>query len=213
MVYFFLVIVNFTDKRAEVIYSGDRLDPQQRLSLGELGKSLDDLQKIQERLAILSRSTDEMLVRTPFLQYTHLKGTTRYCIDAYSKKSNWRIFFEWKDEKIVNVELVQSKEMDTAYEAGSAETIYLGQRLDLAQREFLGELAARNIYLKKTQERLAFLRRATREDLNKIPYLSYQGTAETGRYSIDAYSEKAPWKIVFGWKDGKAHDVRIVKEI
>ncbi len=41
------------------------------------------------------------------LYYHSLHGTSRYSIDAYSRKSKWRITFLWKDEEMTDVLLVR----------------------------------------------------------------------------------------------------------
>ena len=63
--------------------------------------------KAFERLAILNEADEKSLMLIPLLHYHKLKGTAKYSIDANSRKSPWRITFQWEDAEMTNVELVR----------------------------------------------------------------------------------------------------------
>ena len=63
--------------------------------------------KAFERLAILNEADEKSLMLIPLLHYHKLKGTAKYSIDADSRKSPWRITFQWENAEMTNVELVR----------------------------------------------------------------------------------------------------------
>ncbi len=54
-----------------------------------------------------SRWDAYLLLLMPFLHYHRLKGSARYSIDADSRKSAWRITFEWENFQMKDVQLVR----------------------------------------------------------------------------------------------------------
>jgi len=95
------VIESFADKTTGKIFRGEDLSRKEQRALGAL-----NLAKAFERLAILNRADSRMLGQIPFLFYHKLHGTSRYSIDADSRKSKWRITFSWKNEEMTDVLLV-----------------------------------------------------------------------------------------------------------
>lgn len=85
----------------EKIFLGEDLSRQEAKKLGEL-----NLDKAQERLAVLNQTSEKDLMTLPFLNYHALHGTGRYSIDANSRRSKWRITFDWADDEHVDVQLV-----------------------------------------------------------------------------------------------------------
>jgi plasmid maintenance system killer protein len=63
--------------------------------------------KPPKQAAILNEANEKSLLLIPALHYHKLKGTTKYSIDADSRKSPWRITFHWEDSEMENVELVR----------------------------------------------------------------------------------------------------------
>lgn len=101
-VYFFAVIENFADQITGKIFRGEELSRKEYRELRDL-----NIVRAFERLAILNRADEKTLRQIPFLHYHKLHGTSRYSIDADSRKSKWRITFKWKDEEMVDVTLVR----------------------------------------------------------------------------------------------------------
>jgi len=101
-VYPLSVIESFADRITEKIFRGDELNRKELQSLGTM-----NIEKAFERLAILNRADERTLRQIPYLYYHSLHGTSRYSIDAYSRKSKWRITFLWKDEEMTDVLLVR----------------------------------------------------------------------------------------------------------
>ncbi|MEK6231115.1 MAG: hypothetical protein N2A42_04630, partial [Luteolibacter sp.] len=60
-----------------------------------------------ERLATLNEADEKSLLLIPALHYYKLKGTPQHSIDADSRKSPWRITFQWENLEMKNVELVR----------------------------------------------------------------------------------------------------------
>ena len=63
--------------------------------------------KAFERLAILNEADEKPLFLIPALHDHKLKGTSKYSIDADTRKSPWRITFQWENAEMKNVELVR----------------------------------------------------------------------------------------------------------
>ena len=95
------MIKSFSDTLTRKVFLSESLTRKERKRLGAL-----NLKKAVERLALLDVSNEKNLLLSPTLHYHHLKGTTRYSIDADSRKSPWRITFCWEDEEMTHVELV-----------------------------------------------------------------------------------------------------------
>ena len=96
------MIASFADSATEKIFLGEELTRKESRKLGGL-----DVDKAQERLAILNQATERDLLTLPALHYHALRGIKRYSIDASSRQSKWRITFAWKDENLCDVELVK----------------------------------------------------------------------------------------------------------
>jgi len=96
------VIKSFADLTTEKIFLGEELSRKETKLLGGLNSV-----KAFERLAILNEADEKALLLMPFLFYHKLKGTSKYSIDADSRKSPWRITFQWENMEMKNVELVK----------------------------------------------------------------------------------------------------------
>ena len=96
------VIKSFADSTTETIFLGGKLS---RKESGRLG-SLNTI-KAYERLAMLNEADEKALLLSPFLHYHKFKGTTRFSIDADSRKSPWRITFRWENAEMKDVQLVK----------------------------------------------------------------------------------------------------------
>jgi len=101
-VYFTSVIRSFVDTTTEKLFLGDQLSRKETNKLGTLNPI-----KAFERLAILNEADKKSLLLTPALHYHKLKGTSKYSIDADSRKSPWRITFQWENQEMKDVELVR----------------------------------------------------------------------------------------------------------
>jgi plasmid maintenance system killer protein len=101
-VYSLAVIRSFADTLTEKLFLGETLSRKESNKLG----SLDPI-KAYERLAVLNESDEKFLLRLPVLHYHKLKGTSKYSIDADTRKSPWRITFQWENSEMKNVELVK----------------------------------------------------------------------------------------------------------
>jgi len=95
------VIRSFSDTIAEKIFHNQELTRKEIRSSGKL-----DLQKAYERLRVLHFSTEKDLLCAVSLKY-HGLGGNRYSIDANSRRSPWRINFEWDNEELTDVRLVK----------------------------------------------------------------------------------------------------------
>jgi plasmid maintenance system killer protein len=102
LVYFQTVIKSFADKTTEKLFLGKGLTKKERKTLGAL-----NIAKATERLDLLKAADEKALLTAPFLHYHKLQGTSRYSIDADSRKSKWRITFAWENEELKDVELVK----------------------------------------------------------------------------------------------------------
>lgn len=100
--YFCPVIRSFADAVTEKLFLGETLSRKESNKLGSL-----DLTRAFERLSILNEADEKSLLLLPALHYHKLKRTSKYSIDADSRKSPWRITFQWEDSEMKNVELVR----------------------------------------------------------------------------------------------------------
>ncbi len=100
--YFCPVIKSFADAVTEKLFFGETLSRKESNKLGTL-----NLTRAFERLSILNEADEKSLLLLPALHYHKLKGTSKYSIDADSRKSPWRITFQWEDAEMKNVELVR----------------------------------------------------------------------------------------------------------
>jgi plasmid maintenance system killer protein len=96
------VIKSFADFITETIFLGAKLNRKEAAKLGELNTL-----KAFERLAMLNEADEKTLLLIPFLHYHKLKGSSRYSIDADSRKSPWRITFQWENSEMKDVQLVR----------------------------------------------------------------------------------------------------------
>jgi plasmid maintenance system killer protein len=96
------VIKSFADSVTEKLFLGESLSRKESNKLGTL-----DLTRAFERLSILNEADEKSLLLLPALHYHKLKGTSKYSIDADSRKSPWRITFQWENSEMKNVELVR----------------------------------------------------------------------------------------------------------
>lgn len=96
------MIAGFADSVTEKIFLGEELSRKEIGKLGDL-----DVDKAQERLAILNQTSERNLLALPMLHYHALHGTNRYSINANSRRSKWRIAFTWNEDRRENVEFVQ----------------------------------------------------------------------------------------------------------
>ena len=100
--YFFTVIKSFADTLTEMLFLGSELSRKELNKLGSLNPV-----KAFERLAILNEADEKALMLLPALHYHKLKGTSKYSIDADSRKSPWRITFQWENAELKDIELVR----------------------------------------------------------------------------------------------------------
>ena len=96
------MITSFADSATETLFLGGELSRKDHNRLGGLNPV-----KAFERLAILHQADEKTLLLMPALHYHKLKGTSRYSIDADSRKSPWRITFEWENSEMKDVSLVK----------------------------------------------------------------------------------------------------------
>ncbi len=96
------MIKSFADSTTETIFLGAKLSRKESAKLGSL-----NIVKACERLAMLDAADEKALLLTPFLHYHKLKGTNRFSIDADSRKSPWRITFQWENAEMKDVQLVR----------------------------------------------------------------------------------------------------------
>ncbi|MFT5633176.1 MAG: plasmid maintenance system killer protein [Rubritalea sp.] len=96
-----LMIESFSDSLTEKIFNQDDLTRKEIRSLGAL-----NIHKAAERLHLLNKMTEKDLLQTPSLKY-HTLNNGRYSIDADSRKSKWRITFQWDDDELVDVSFVK----------------------------------------------------------------------------------------------------------
>ena len=94
------MITSFADRVTEKVFLGEPLTRQEVKRLGEL-----NLNKAQERLAVLNQVSEKDLLTMPFLRYHALSGSERCSIDANSRRSKWRITFAWHEDERVDVQL------------------------------------------------------------------------------------------------------------
>ena len=96
------MIKSFADSLTHKIFLHAAISRKELRLLGTLNTV-----KASERLAILHASDEKALLLTPALHYHKLKGTNKFSIDADSRKSPWRITFQWENKEMKNVELVK----------------------------------------------------------------------------------------------------------
>lgn len=96
------MIKSFADTLTEKLFLGDELSRREINKLGGLNTV-----KAFERLATLHEADEKALRLIPALHYHKLQGTSKYSIDADSRKSPWRITFQWENAEMQNVELVK----------------------------------------------------------------------------------------------------------
>ncbi len=96
------MIKSFADALTEKLFLGSEMSRKEINQLGTLNPV-----KAFERLAILNEADEKTLMLIPALHYHKLKGTSKYSIDANSRKSPWRITFQWENAEMKNVELVK----------------------------------------------------------------------------------------------------------
>ena len=96
------MIKSFADPLTEKLFLGSEITRKEANKLGTLNPV-----KAFERLAILNEADEKSLILIPALHYHKLKGTSKYSIDADSRKSPWRITFQWENAEMKNVELVR----------------------------------------------------------------------------------------------------------
>jgi plasmid maintenance system killer protein len=101
-VFISVVIQSFADTLTEKLFLGAEMSRRELNKLGTLNPV-----KAFERLAILNESDEKALRLIPALHYHKLKGSTKYSIDADSRKSPWRITFQWENAEMRNVGLVK----------------------------------------------------------------------------------------------------------
>lgn len=99
---FLLVIKCFADTTTETLFLGGELSLKEARKLGGLNPI-----KAHERLSMLNEADEKALLLSPFLHYHKLTGTSRYSIDADSRKSPWRITFHWENAEMKDVLLVK----------------------------------------------------------------------------------------------------------
>ncbi|MES2982248.1 MAG: type II toxin-antitoxin system RelE/ParE family toxin [Verrucomicrobiota bacterium] len=96
------MIKSFADSLTKKIFLHAEVSRKELKLLGTLNTV-----KASERLAILHAADEKALLLTPALHYHKLKGTNKFSIDADSRKSPWRITFQWENMEMKNVELVK----------------------------------------------------------------------------------------------------------
>ncbi len=96
------MIKSFADTTTETIFLGGELSRKEARKLGGLNTSM-----AFERLTLLNAADEKRLLLSPFLHYHKLKGSGRYSIDADSRKSPWRITFQWQNDEMKDVLLVK----------------------------------------------------------------------------------------------------------
>ena len=96
------VIQSFADTLTQKLFLGEKMSRRETNKLGTLNPV-----KAFERLAILNEADEKTLRLIPTLHYHKLHGTSKHSIDADSRKSPWRITFQWENAEMQNVELVK----------------------------------------------------------------------------------------------------------
>lgn len=95
------MIKSFSDNLTEKIFYQHELKRKEIRSLGAL-----NISKAAERLRLLNQMSEKDLLQAPSLKY-HTLNNGRYSIDADSRKSKWRITFQWDDDEMINVSFVK----------------------------------------------------------------------------------------------------------
>ena len=96
------MIISFADALTEKLFLGLELNRKEIKQLGNLNTV-----KTFERLALLNEADEKSLLLIPVLHYHKLHGTKKYSIDADSRRSPWRITFQWENAEMKNVEIVK----------------------------------------------------------------------------------------------------------
>ncbi len=96
------MIKSFADTLTKKLFLGSEMSRREISKLGSLNPV-----RAFERLAILNEADEKKLMLIPALHYHKLQGSAQYSIDAESRKSPWRITFQWEDAEMKNVELVR----------------------------------------------------------------------------------------------------------
>ena len=96
------MIKSFAAPLTEKLFLGFEMTRNESSKLGAL-----DPVNVFERLAILNEADEKSLLLIPTLHYHKLKGTSKYSIDADSRKSPWRITLLWENAEMKHVELVK----------------------------------------------------------------------------------------------------------
>ncbi|MEY3894882.1 MAG: RelE-like toxin of type toxin-antitoxin system HigB [Verrucomicrobiota bacterium] len=96
------MIQSFADAATEKLFLGRALSRKELNAFGSLNTS-----KAMARLALLDQADEKALLLSPFLHYHQLKGSAQFSIDADSRKSPWRITFQWENAEMTNVHLVR----------------------------------------------------------------------------------------------------------
>ena len=96
------VIKSFADTITETLFLGGKVSRKEAAKLGPL-----NMVKAYERLAMLNEADEKALLLSHFLHYHKLKGTNRFSIDADSRRSPWRITFQWDNAEMKDVQLVR----------------------------------------------------------------------------------------------------------
>ncbi len=95
------MIRSFSDRTTEKIFGHQELTRKEVRAYGQL-----NFQKAYDRLQVLHLATERDLLAAVSLHY-HRLGKGRYSINADSRKSPWRITFEWENEELTDVALVK----------------------------------------------------------------------------------------------------------
>lgn len=96
------MIESFADELTRKIFEGEEFSRKDLKRFGDLR-----IDKAQERLHVSNQASEKDLMALRSLHYHRLQGLRRYSIDADSRRSKWRITFEWSDEHLKNVTLVR----------------------------------------------------------------------------------------------------------
>ena len=96
------MIKSFANTATETLFLFGELSHKDLKKLSGL-----NLSKASERLTMLDAADEKRLLLSPFLHYHKLKGSSRYSIDADSRRSPWRITFVWENSEMKNVSLVK----------------------------------------------------------------------------------------------------------
>ena len=96
------MIQSFADTLTEKLFLGKEMSRREINQLGTLNPVT-----AFEQLAILNEADEKALRLIPMLHYHKLHGTSKYSIEADSRKSPWRITFQCENAEMQNVELLK----------------------------------------------------------------------------------------------------------